>query len=391
MNIPLNKPYVSGSEQANLTELLTSGEISGDGKYTRLCCQFLQERFGIPRVLLTPSCTAALEMAAILCEFEPGDEVIMPSFTFVSTANAFVREGAIPVFADIRPDTLNLDETKVEALVTDRTKAIVAVHYGGVSCEMDQLMEIAQRHQLIVIEDAAQAVHAYYKGRALGSIGHLGCYSFHDTKNYVCGEGGALCINDLRFEDRAEILRDKGTNRQKFFQGQVDKYTWVDVGSSYVPSELSSAFLYGQFQSLDFIAERRYEIACNYRRMLAPYVERGLIEVGQVPEDCESNHHLFYILLPSRSIRDDLLKRLKNVGIGAAFHYIPLHNSPMGMQVQPIVADLPITEDASGRLLRLPMFVELTEDEQQYVVDHLAACLQREPAETAGPPLSSSI
>ncbi|MCA9110279.1 MAG: dTDP-4-amino-4,6-dideoxygalactose transaminase, partial [Planctomycetaceae bacterium] len=262
--MPFNKPFIAGKELYYIAEAVTFGNIAGDGHFTKSCSRFFEERFRIPKVLMTPSCTAALEMAALLCDFEPGDEVIVPSYTFVSTVSAFVREGAKPVFVDIRPDTLNLDESKIEQAITEKTRAIVPVHYAGVGCEMDRIMEIAERHKLLVIEDAAQGVNASYKGRALGSIGHLGSFSFHETKNYICGEGGALCINDERFIERAEILRDKGTNRQRFFRGEVDKYTWVDVGSSYVPSEICSAFLYGQLELLDTIAERRKQIYASY-------------------------------------------------------------------------------------------------------------------------------
>ena len=255
IEIPFNKPFIAGKELYYVAQAVTRGNLGGDGYYTQACCRLLEEKFGIPKVLLTPSCTASLEMAAILCELKEGDEVIMPSYTFVSTASAFVREGAKPVFVDIRPDTLNIDENLIEAAITEKTKAICVVHYAGVSCEMDKIVEIARKHNLVLIEDAAQGVNAFYKGQALGSIGDLGCYSFHETKNFICGEGGALCINNPRFQERAEIIRDKGTNRQKFFRGQVDKYTWVDVGSSFVPSELCSAFLYGQLELMDEITD----------------------------------------------------------------------------------------------------------------------------------------
>jgi dTDP-4-amino-4,6-dideoxygalactose transaminase len=338
----------------------------------------LQERFGIHRVLMTPSCTAALEMAAMLCDLGPGDEVIMPSFTFVSTANAVVRLGARPVFVDIRPDTLNLDETLIEDAITPRTKAILPVHYAGVACAMDRIEAIAAGHGLHVIEDAAQAVNSWHQGRALGSIGRLGCYSFHETKNYICGEGGALCINDPALVERAEILRDKGTNRRQFFRGEVDKYTWVDVGSSYVPSEINCAFLYAQLELLDAITARRREVYQRYHHLLAPLAARGLVRLPQAPEDCETNCHLFWVLLPTARARDLAMKHLNAHGVNAVFHYVPLHSSPMGQKFGCREGDLPATEDISGRLLRLPFFYEITEREQAEVVRRLGEFLERE-------------
>jgi len=292
----------------------------------------------------------------------------MPSYTFVSTASAFVRVGARPVFVDIRPDTLNIDETKIEAAITERTRVIVPVHYGGVSCEMDRIMDIARRYNLLVVEDAAQGVNAFYKGRALGSIGHLGCYSFHETKNYICGEGGALCINDERFIERAEILRDKGTNRQKFFRGEVDKYTWVDIGSSYVMAEILAAFLYGQLEQMDAIAARRFEIYQHYAMHLKPLEEQGFLRLPRIPAGCQSNHHLFYVLTPDGPTRDALLAHLKSEGIHAVFHYVPLHTSPMGRTFGYKEGDLPVTESLAARLVRLPMYYELTQHDQERVV-----------------------
>ena len=302
--IPFNKPYVAGKELYYIAQAVTFGNISGDGYFTKASAKLLEDRLDIRKVLLTPSCTAALEMAAMLCGLGPGDEVIMPSFTFVSTANAVVRMGARPVFVDIRADTLNIDESLIEAAITPRTKAIWVVHYAGVACEMDTIMNIADRHNLWVVEDAAQAVSSTYNGRALGSLGHLGCYSFHETKNYICGEGGALCINDPHFIERAEILRDKGTNRQQFFRGEVDKYTWVDIGSSYVPSEIASAFLFGQLEMLDAIRDRRRAIFDNYSNLLKPLNDAGLLRSPVIPTSCESNYHTFYCLLPSAAARD---------------------------------------------------------------------------------------
>ena len=369
--IPFNKPYIAGKEFFYIGQAVALGNIGGDGHFTQQCSRLLEERFGIRKVLLTPSCTAALEMAAMLADLGPGDEVIVPSYTFVSTVNAFVRMGAKPVFVDIRPDTLNIDDRLIERAITPRTKAIFPVHYAGVACEMDNIMALAEKYNLFVVEDAAQAVNSFYDGRALGSIGHLGCYSFHETKNYVCGEGGALCINDPALIQRAEILRDKGTNRQQFYRGAVDKYTWVDVGSSYVPSEISSAFLFGQLEMMDELTERRRKIYQFYRRHLQALQEKGLLHIPISPdeENCAGNHHLFYLLMPDVDCRDALITALKSQGIHAVFHYVPLHSSPMGQKFGYCEGDLPITEDLSGRLVRLPMFYEITEEEQLRVVN----------------------
>lgn len=366
--IPFNKPFIAGKELYYIAQAVTMGNIAADGYFTKACSRLLEERFDIRKGLLVPSGTAALELAAMLCNLQPGDEVIMPSYTFVSTASAFVRVGARPVFVDIRPDTLNIDETKIEAAITERTRVIVPVHYGGVSCEMDRIMDIARRYNLLVVEDAAQGVNAFYKGRALGSIGHLGCYSFHETKNYICGEGGALCINDERFIERAEILRDKGTNRQKFFRGEVDKYTWVDIGSSYVMAEILAAFLYGQLEQMDAIAARRFEIYQHYAMHLKPLEEQGFLRLPRIPAGCQSNHHLFYVLTPDGPTRDALLAHLKSEGIHAVFHYVPLHTSPMGRTFGYKEGDLPVTESLAARLVRLPMYYELTQHDQERVV-----------------------
>jgi dTDP-4-amino-4,6-dideoxygalactose transaminase len=368
--IPFNQPFIAGKELYYIAQAVTYGNVAGDGYFTKQCSRILEDRFGIPKVLMTPSCTAALEMAAMLCDLVPGDEVIMPSYTFVSTANAFVRVGAKPVFVDVRSDTLNLDESLIEEAITEKTKVIVPVHYAGVACEMDRIMTIAEKYNLTVIEDAAQGVNSFYNGRALGSIGQLGCYSFHETKNYICGEGGALCINDERFRKRAEILRDKGTNRQQFLRGEIDKYTWVDVGSSYVPSEIACAFLYGQLELLDEISERRRKIYQYYSQRLTPLEQRGLIRLPQVPEECASNYHMFYIVLPSVESRNDLLSYFKSSGIHAVFHYIPLHSSPMGKSLGcDRRRKLPVTEGFSQRLIRLPMFYNITLMDQDRVVD----------------------
>ncbi len=376
--IPFNKPFIAGKELYYIAQAVTYGNLAGDGHFTKACCRLLEERFGIKKVLLVPSGTAALELAAMLLDFQPGDEVIVPSYTFVTTVSSFVRCGARPVFVDIRPDTLNMDETKIEAAITERTRAIVPVHYGGVACEMERIMAIARKYNLWVVEDAAQGVNAFYNGRALGSIGHLGCYSFHETKNFICGEGGALCINDERFIERAEILRDKGTNRQKFFRGEVDKYTWVDLGSSFVISELCAAFLYGQLEVMDAISQRREELYLNYRRLLKPLEAEGLLRLPVIPEDCRSNYHLFYILLPTAEQRDALLAHLKSQGIYAVFHYVPLHTSPMGRKFGYKEGDLPVTEDLWARLIRLPMFYDLTGEMQQTIVSKIQAFLGRQ-------------
>jgi len=379
--IPFNKPFVAGKELYYIAQAVTMGNLGGDGHFTKKCAELMQERFGIKKILMTPSCTASLEMAAQLCDVGPGDEVIMPSYTFVSTASAFVRMGAKPVFVDIRPDTLNIDETLIEEAITERTKAICVVHYAGVSCEMDRIMAIARGHNLKVVEDAAQGVNSWYNGRALGSIGDLGCYSFHETKNYICGEGGALCINDPELIERAEIIRDKGTNRQRFFRGEVDKYTWVDVGSSYVLSEICSAFLYAQLEEMDRISARRQEIYKAYRRAFKPLEAEGLVQLPVIPEDCESNYHLFYVILPTAEQRDQVLEKMRLDGIRAVFHYVPLHSSPKGRE---LVGDmrLPLTEDLSERLIRMPLYFEITNDEIRQSVASLLAAIAVTAAKT---------
>jgi dTDP-4-amino-4,6-dideoxygalactose transaminase len=365
--IPFNKPYVSGKELEYVSRAITAGEIAADGRFTKGCARFLEERFGIAKVLMMPSCTAGLEMAALLCNLEPGDEVIMPSYTFVSTANAFVRAGARPVFVDIRPDTLNMDESLVEAAMTERTKAIVPVHYAGVACEMDELLALAKRRGVVVVEDAAQGVHAYYRERALGSIGDLGAYSFHDTKNYVSGEGGTLNINNRALLERAEIIRDKGTNRQKFFRGEIDKYTWVDVGSSFLPAEIACAFLQAQLEQLDPILQRRRAIHEGYSERLAPLEKAGALRGPRVPAHCRQNYHMFYILLSTEQAREGLANHLRQKGIQAVSHYVPLHLSPMGRKWGYEDGSLPITEDLSARLLRLPLWFGLSNQEQDEV------------------------
>jgi dTDP-4-amino-4,6-dideoxygalactose transaminase len=369
--IPFNKPYIGGKELYYIAQAVTYGNISGDGFFTRRCCKVLQERLNINKVLLTPSCTGALEMSALLCGLQPGDEVIMPSFTFVSTANAFVRVGAVPVFVDIRPDTLNMDEQLIEEAITDRTRAIVPVHYAGVGCEMNTILSIARRHDLHVIEDAAQGVDAYYEGKALGSFGDLGCFSFHETKNLTCGEGGAICLNSPEFVERAEIIHEKGTNRSKFFRGEVDKYTWVEVGSSYVPSEIACAFLLGQLEMMDAIAAKRRAICKYYLELLASLAERRLLRLPETPASCQGNHHMFYVLLADGEQRDRLLNHLKRNHINAVFHYVPLHSSPMGSRVARTHGTLGTTERVSQCLLRLPCYYEISPEQQARVASSI--------------------
>jgi dTDP-4-amino-4,6-dideoxygalactose transaminase len=375
IHIPFNKPFIAGRELDYIAQAVALINLAGDGLFTQQCCRLLEQALGIPRVLLTPSCTAALEMAALLCDLQPGDEVILPSFTFVSTAAAFVRAGAQPVFVDIRPDTLNLDENLIEAAITDRTKVIVPVHYGGVACQMDRILSIARAHRLLVVEDAAQAVNSFYEGRALGSIGDLGCYSFHETKNFISGEGGALCVNRVDLVERAEIIRDKGTNRQKFFRGQVDKYTWVDLGSSYVASELIGAFLYGQLERMQAISTRRRQIYEFYQQSFEPLAADGLVQLPCIPPACTTNFHLFYLLTRDAATRDGLLTHLNSRGIGAVFHYVPLHSSPMGHKLGCASTKLPVTDSICARLIRLPFFYAITPEEQSEVVREVTAYL----------------
>jgi len=372
MSIPFNKPYITGKELCNIAQAHANGHLAGDGEFTNRCSRWLEARTGAGRALLTHSCTAALEMSAILADIEPGDEVIMPSYTFVSTANAFVLRGAVPVFVDVRPDTLNIDEALIEAAITERTKAIVPVHYAGVGCEMDAIMAIAQKHNLLVIEDAAQAVMAHYKGHPLGSIGHMGALSFHETKNIISGEGGALLANTTHFAERAEIIREKGTNRSQFFRGQVDKYSWVDIGSSYLPGEIIAAFLAAQIEEADRITRRRLAIWNTYHQELA---EGGCkLRRPIVPDHCQHNAHMYYILLPDLARRTAFIDRLKRVGVNSVFHYIPLHSSPAGKRYGRPHGDLPVTNDISDRLVRLPLWVGL-EDQQAEVIQHILAAL----------------
>jgi dTDP-4-amino-4,6-dideoxygalactose transaminase len=375
--IPFNKPFLVGRELDYIARAVALGNLAGDGHFSKSCCRLLEQQLSTPRVMLTPSCTAALETAALLCDLQPGDEVILPSFTFVSTASAFVRAGARPVFVDIRRDTLNLDENLVEAAITERTKVIVPVHYAGVASEMDRILSIAQAHRLMVVEDAAQAVNSLYRDQALGSIGDLGCYSFHETKNFISGEGGALCVNRPDLVERAEILRDKGTNRQKFFRGQVDKYTWVDLGSAYVPCEMVGAFLFGQLEMMQTISERRRQIYEYYQQSFEPLAAEGILQLPCVPAGCTSNFHLFYLLTRDAATRDGLLAHLNSRGIGAVFHYVPLHSSPMGKKLGCDSRELPVTDWASACLIRLPFYYTITPDEQVEVVREVSAYLRR--------------
>ena len=367
--IPFNKPPFVGLEFDYIKQAVESGKICGDGTYNLLCHKWLEEHTGAVKALMTTSCTHALEMSARLCNIAPGDEVIMPSFTFVSTADAFVSQGAKCVFVDVRPDTMNLDEKLIEEAITEKTKAIVPVHYAGVGCEMDKINEIAKRHNLFVVEDAAQGMMATYKGRALGSLGDFGCYSYHETKNYSMGEGGALLINRPEFCDRAEIIREKGTNRCQFHRGEVDKYTWVELGSSYLPSELNAAYLYAELECADIINDARMASWNAYHERLAPLAEKGLVELPFIPEHCKHNAHMFYLKVEDLATRTALLKHLVYNGILAVLHYVPLHSSPAGLRFGRFYGEDKYTTNESNRLLRLPMFYGLKPEEQEYICD----------------------
>lgn len=366
---------MTGREPNYIAEAHARGHLAGDGPFTQRCHTWLEQQIGCRKALLTPSCTAALEMMALLLEIEEGDEVILPSFTFVSTANAFVLRGGVPVFVDIRPDTLNIDETLIEEAITPRTKAIVPVHYAGVACEMDAIMAIATRHGLAVVEDAAQGAMASYRGRALGGIGDLGALSFHETKNVISGEGGALLINSDNLVLQAEILREKGTNRSRFLRKEVDKYTWQDKGSSYLPSELIAAFLWAQFEEAQRITRYRLDLWDHYHESFEPLEQRGLLRRPIIPEACSHNAHMYYVLLAPGTDRPKVLTALANEGIDAVFHYVPLHDSPAGLRYGRANGDLTITNDLSSRLIRLPMWVGLQETDQDEVVDALARIL----------------
>lgn len=375
MNIPFNKAFTTGKELEYIEQALHSRQLAGGGPYTKKCAAWLQQSVHCHKALLTHSCTAALEMSALLADIQPGDEVIMPSYTFVSTANAFVLRGATPVFVDIRTDTLNIDETLIEAAITPRTRAIVPVHYAGIGCEMDTIMSIASKHGLLVIEDAAQGVMAGYKGRPLGSIGHLAAFSFHETKNIVSGEGGALLVNDTRFAERAEYLLEKGTNRSQFFRGQVDKYTWVDIGSSFLASELTAACLFAQLEAEESITQQRLRVWDQYHTAFAPLEQVCLLRRPIIPADCQHNAHMYYLLLPSLEKRADFIEQLKAKGISSVFHYVPLDSAPMGRKVSRNSGELTHTHDLSDRLVRLPLWVGV-EEHMDYIIEAVTLAAQ---------------
>ena len=373
LKIPFNKPFVTGRELEYISQAIENSHTSGNGEFSKKCQSLMQDAFSAHKILLTTSCTSALEMGVLLCDLAPGDEVILPSFTFASTANALVLRGITPRFVDIRPDTKNLDESLIEAAICERTKAIMPVHYAGVGCDMDTIMQLAGKYDLSVIEDAAQGVNAEFKNKFLGTIGTLGAYSFHETKNYSSGEGGALIINNEDMIERAEILREKGTNRTKFARGEVDKYTWVDIGSSYLPSDILAASLYAQLEALDDINEMRKSVFQMYSDRLQPLVAEGFIELPYLPEECRTNYHMFYLLAGDLSVRTALSEHLREKGILAVFHYVPLHNSPMGKKLGCGVERLPITDQVSERLLRLPFYCDLTEAEVDTICDEIHA------------------
>ena len=376
MKLPFNKPYMIGKELNYIAQAHANLHLSGDGEFTKRCHAWLEKKTGSHKVLLTHSCTGALEMAALLLDVQPGDEIIMPSYTFVSTANAFVLRGGIPVFVDIREDTLNLDERLIEAAITPRTRVIAPVHYAGVSCEMDTIMSIAKRHNLKIIEDAAQGVMSSYKGRALGSIGDLAAYSFHETKNVISGEGGALLVNDPALALRAEIIREKGTDRSRFFRGEVDKYTWQEVGSSFLPGELVAAFLLAQLEEADRITKERLASWQRYHELLEPLESNGILRRPIVPEGCQHNAHMYYVLLAPEIDRQKMLNDFKRNDISSVFHYVPLHSSPAGRRFGRVHGSMEVTNIQSERLVRLPLWVGLTEAQQDRVVGALeySAC-----------------
>lgn len=369
IRIPFNRPALAGKEYEYMQQAIESGRLSGDGRFTKQCHAYLEQTLGAPKVLLTTSCTHALEMSALLLNIQPGDEIILPSFTFVSTANAFVLRGARPVFVDIRPDTLNLDESQIAAHITPRTKAIIPVHYAGVGCEMDAILSLAGQHGLAVIEDAAHGLFGKYKGRYLGTFGALATQSFHDTKNFTCGEGGALIINAPQFIEAAEILREKGTDRSRFFRGQIDKYSWVSAGSSYLPADLLAAFLLAQLEAREQIQSQRQTLWQFYTHHLADWSALQNVQLPYIPDHCEQAYHMFYLLTPSLAFRTALIEHLHQHGIQSVFHYVPLHLSSMGRQFGGQPGDCPVTESTADRLLRLPFFNDLTEADQSYVVE----------------------
>ena len=379
-SIPFNRPCLTGNEYQYISQAIANGHASGDGPFTRKCHEFLEKELQVGKVLLTTSCTHALEMAALLIDCGPGDEIILPSFTFVSTANAFALRGARVVFADIRPDTMNLDESRLEPLITKRTKAIVPVHYAGVACEMDAIAEIAQKHGVRIIEDNAHSLFARYHGRYTGTFGCLAAQSFHETKNIICGEGGALLVNDRDLVERAEIIREKGTNRSQFFRGQVDKYTWVDVGSSYLPSDLLAAFLLAQLEARQEIQKKRRRVWEYYYQHLQDWAQETGVRLPFVPAGCEQSFHMFYLVLPSLDHRQALVSHLKSEGILSVFHYTPLHLSRMGQKFGGEQARCPVTEEISDCLLRLPFYNDLAEEDQARVVAAVKAFSMERPA-----------
>lgn len=364
--IAFNKPFMIENELKYIQDAIRRGALCGDGFYTKQCHKLLESKIGCKKVLLTHSCTAALEMAAILLDLQAGDEVIMPSYTFVSTANAFVLRGAVPVFVDIREDTLNIDENLIESAITQKTKAIVCVHYAGVACEMDKILEIAKRHNLFVVEDAAQGVGSFYKGRPLGSIGDLGCFSFHETKNIISGEGGALVINNERFIERAEIIREKGTNRTQFFRGEVDKYTWVDIGSSFLPSDMVAAFLYSQLENMDKINAKRLDIWNQYNDFFRVFKS---VKTPYIPAECKHNAHMYYVLFESLQQRSDFIEFMKQNEIFPVFHYVPLHSSPAGQKFGRVYGEMKVTDKVSRTLVRMPLYFGITQEEMYRVFE----------------------
>jgi dTDP-4-amino-4,6-dideoxygalactose transaminase len=373
IRIPFNRPYATGKEIDYIRAAITTPKLAGDGGFTARCHQLIEQSLGIQKALLTTSCTHALEMAALLLDLGTGDDIIVPAFTFPSALNAFVLRGAKPVFVDVRPDTLNIDETQMEQRITERTKAIFLVHYAGVGCEMEAIMPLARRHSVALVEDNAHGLYGKYRGEYLGTFGKLATLSFHETKNFSCGEGGALLINDAQFNERAEILREKGTDRSRFFRGEVDKYTWVDVGSSYLPSDLLAAFLRAQLEHRDQIQSRRREIWETYLRELASWAAANGVRLPIVPPECEQSYHMFYVIMPSFESRQALILHLAAFGILAVFHYLPLHLSPMGLRLGGREGACPVTEDLSDRLLRFPFFTGMSGSEQNQVIDAVRA------------------
>ena len=376
MKIPFNKPVAVGAELANIADALARGHLSGNGFYTKRCHQWLEQRLGCARALLTHSGTGALDLAALLCDLAPGDEVIMPSYTFVATANAFALRGAVPVFVDVRADNINIDERLIGAAITPRTKAIAVVHYAGVACEMDAIMALARQHNLLVVEDAAQALLATYKGRNLGTIGHIGCISFHETKNLISGEGGALLINDARFIERAEIIREKGTDRSRFLRGEVDKYTWVEIGSSFLPSDIIAAFLWAQLEQSESIALRRSALWRRYHEAFADLEQAGLVRRPVVPREATPNSHCYFLLLPDAERRTRFMDALRHDGVNSVFHYVPLHSSPAGRKFGRFSGAMSVTDSVSDRLTRLPLWIGL-EAHQDYVIERCRHALGR--------------